>query len=143
MVAEELIDRYYSLSHDIREYIVNTPHCIMYWIDVEEVQRFIEEYPDDYEDRFDIQLLTISATPSVRITFHDHPDRVESIVRFCNLPTFRISTDAKWFKWNGRIKELHMEGLRADLEYFKKKVKETEELLKVEEQSYESKRIDD
>jgi hypothetical protein len=131
--AKELIERYDSLSHDIREYIVNTPHCIMYWISNKEVQRFIEEYPNDYEDMFDIQVHTVSTSPPVEITFYDHPDGVTSIERFCNLSTFRDSVNASWLKWNGRIKELRIEELRKDLEYFKRKVIETEKLLKAEE----------
>lgn len=133
MEAKELIDRYCSLSHDIREYIVNTPHCIMYWIGNEEVQRFVEEYPDNYEDMFDIQVLSVSQSPSVRITFHDHPDGVTNIVRFCNLPTFRDSANASWLKCNGKIKEMRIKELREELEYFKRKVTETEELLKAKE----------
>ena len=134
MKAKELIERCSSLIHDIREYIVHTPHCIMYWMGNEEVQRFIEEYPDDYEDMFDIEVLSVSASsPSVRIKFHAHPDGITSIVSFCNLPTFRVSTNASWLKWNGKVKELRIEELREELEYFKRKVSETEELLKAEE----------
>lgn len=133
MEAKELIERCGSLSHDIREYIVNTPHCIMYWIGNEEVQRFIEEYPDNYEDMFDIQVLSVSTSPSVRITFCDHPDGVTSIVRFCNLPTFRDSANASWLKWNGKIKRIRIKELHEELEYFKRKVAETEELLKAKE----------
>ena len=133
MEAKELIERYSSLSYDVREYIVNTPHCIMYWIGNEEVQRFIEEYPDDYEDMFDIQVLSVSTSTSVRITFHDHPDGVTNIVRYCVLPTFRDSVNASWLRWNGKVKELRIENLREELEYFKRKVAETEELLKAEE----------
>ena len=133
MGVNELIERYCSLNDDIRDYIVNTPHCIMYWIGNEEVQRFIEEYPDDYEDMFDIRVLNVSTSPSVRITFHDHPDGVMSIERYCVLSTFRDSVNASWLKWNGKVKELRIKELREELEYFKRKVAETEELLKGEE----------
>ena len=133
MEAKELIERYNTLNHDIREYIVNTPHCIMYWITNEEVRSFIEAYPDDYEDMFDIQVLSVSTSPYVKITFHDHPDGVTNILRFCVLPTFRDTVNASWLKWNGKIKDLHIEELREKLEYFKRKVTETEELLKAEE----------
>lgn len=136
MEANELIDRYCSLKHDIREYIVNTPHCIMYWIRNEEVQRFIEGYPDNYEDMFDIDVLSVSLSPSIRITFHNHPDEVTDIVRFCVLPTFRDSTNANWLKWDGKIKEMRIEELHEDLEYFKRKVTEIEELLKMKEENY-------
>lgn len=131
--AKELIERCDSLRHDIREYIVNTPHCIMYWIANKEVQRLIEEYPNDYEDMFDIQVRTVSVSPSVRIIFYDHPDGIPDIERFYDLSTFRDSVNANWLMWNGRIKELRIEELRKDLEYFKRKVTETEELLKAEE----------
>ena len=132
--AKELIERCDSLINDIREYIVHTPHCIIYWIGNEEVQRFVETYPDDYEDMFDIQVLSVSESPSVRIDFHEHPDGVTSIVSYCVLPTFRVSTNATWLAWNEEVKELRIKNLREELEHFKRKVTETEELLKAEEQ---------
>ncbi len=132
MEVKEFVDRYNSLKHDISEYIVNTPHCIMYWIKNEEIQRFIEEYPDDYEDMFDIDILSVSPSPSIRITFHEHPDNVTNIERFCNLLIFRDSVNESWLKWNGRIKEIRIENLNSDLEFYKQRVIETEELLRKE-----------
>lgn len=137
MEVKEFADRYNSLKHDIREYIVNTPHCIMYWIRNEEVQRFIEEYSDDYEDMFDIDVLSVSLSPSIRITFDEHPDEVTNIVRFCDLLTFRDSVNESYLKWNGKIKEIRIENLNNDLKFYKRKVAETEELLKMEEENHD------
>ena len=133
MEAEEIIEKISLIENAIRDYVINTEHWIFYWIDNEEVQDFIKEYPDDYEDRIDLHVNTINGSSiSFSITFKDHPYAygVVKITRFGLLPTFRDTVKAKWMEWNGKIKEKQIEEKEEDLAYYKRKVEEIEKELK-------------
>ena len=130
MEVTELIKNIQELTNEVRKYILDTPHFLIYWITNREVRDFIREYPDDYEDRFDIQIEDLNVSTSVKIIFHDHPDDIESITRYCILPTFRESVKAKWMEWENKVDEYRISELNKALEYYKKKVTETENELK-------------
>lgn len=137
MDAKELVHRYNELSEDIRQYIMDTPHFIMYWIENWEVQRLIEEYPDDYEKMVSITVESVSLNPSphpeVEISFSDHPDAVESISRSCVLITFRDTVKARWLRWGGKTKEIRIQRLQEELDCYKRRIADIEEQLKSEE----------
>ena len=84
-----------------------------------EVQEFIKEYPEDYDDRVRLQVRHISALPSFIIRFDEHPYDIESIERYGNLFTFRDSTKAKWLEWNGKVKELQIEVAKLEKKHHK------------------------
>lgn len=129
---KEIIAEIFSIEKEIYDYIINTEHWLFYWIGNKEVQDFIKEYPEDYNDRVHLQVGNISSTPSVIIKFDDHPDDVESIERYAVLYTFRNFVKAQWMRWNGKVKELQISEKENELSYYKEQVnnieKELEEL---------------
>ena len=126
MEVKELINRISVLDSDIYKYITDTEHWLFYWITNKEVQDFIKEYPEDYEDRVHLQVSKISPSPSFVIKFDDHPNEIGSIERYAVLYTFRDSVKARWLEWNDRVKELQIEEKEKELAYHKKKIGEIE-----------------
>lgn len=126
MEAKDLINRISVLDSDIYKYITDTEHWLFYWIANKEVQDFITEYPEDYEDRVHLQVSDISSSPSFVIKFDDHPNDIRSIERYANLTTFRVSVYARWLEWNGKVKELQIKEKEKELAYYKEKVISTE-----------------
>lgn len=126
MEVKEIINKISSIDREVYNYIINTEHWLFYWITNKEVQDFIEEYPDDYDDRVHLHVRGISLSPSFVIEFDDHPYDVERIERYGNLATFRDTVKARWLEWNGKLKELQISEKEKELTYYKKKVIETE-----------------
>ena len=129
MEVKELINRISVLNSDIYKYITDTEHWLFYWIANKEVQDFIKEYPEDYEDRVHLQVSNISSSPSFVIKFDEHPDDIGSIERYAVLYTFRDVVKARWLEWNGKVKELQIEEKENELAYYKEKVSETEKAI--------------
>ena len=129
MEVKELINRISVLNSDLYKYITDTEHWLFYWIANKEVQDFIKEYPEDYDDRVHLQVSNISSPPSFVIKFDEHPNDVESIERYAILCTFRDSVEAKWLEWNGKVKELQIKEKEKELDYYKKKVGEIEKAI--------------
>lgn len=130
MEAKEIIEKIVSIEKEIYNYIINTEHWLFYWITNKEVQDFIEEYPEDYDDRVHLQVSNIGSSPSFVIKFDDHPNDIESIERYAVLFTFRDTVKAKWLDWNGKVKELQIKEKEEELAYYKEKVVETEKEIK-------------
>jgi len=130
MEAKEIIDRISSLEKEVYEYIVNTEHWLFYWITNKEVQNFIKEYPDDFEDRVHLSVYSLGDSPQFRIVFDEHPDDISSIQRYAVLTTFRDSTYARWMEWNGKVKDMQIAEKEKELSYYKRKVTETENEIK-------------
>ena len=131
-MKEELIERIKLLHDDVYDYIVNTEHCLFYWISNKEVQNFIKEYPEDFENRMYISILSVDGSTRCKIVFDGHPDGIDYIERYAVLETFRDSAKAHWMEWNGKVKEMQIAEKEKELAYFKKKVSEKEkELLKL------------
>ena len=122
MEVKDLIDRISALNSDIYKYITDTEHWLFYWIANKEVQDFIKEYPEDYEDRVDLQVRNISSSPSFVIKFDEHPYDIESIERYGVLSTFRDTVKAKWLEWNGKVKEMQISDKEKELAYYKERV---------------------
>ena len=100
---------------------------MVYWISNKEVQNFIKEHPDDYDDMVDIEVENISQNPLIRIIFQDHPDDIEHISRYCYLSTFRESAKARWMEFSGKLREYQLNELKKALEYYERKVQQTKE----------------
>lgn len=131
MEAKEIIDRITSIEKEVYNYITNTEHWLFYWITNKEVQDFIREYPEDYEDRVHLSIYSLSPnSPEVKINFDDHPNDVEYILRYGHLATFRDSVKAKWLEWNGKVKEMQIRDKEKELAHYKKKVVEIEKEIK-------------
>ena len=126
MEAKEIIEKISSIEEEIYNYIINTEHWLFYWITNREVQDFIKEYPEDYEDRVHLQVRNINSSPSFIIKFDEHPDDIESIERYGVLHTFRDSVKARWLEWNGKVKDMQIAEKEKELSYYKRKVAETE-----------------
>lgn len=129
MELKNILSKIENVEKDILDYILNTEHYLFYWISNKEVQNFIQEYPDDYEDRFYIIVINVSDSPTIRIYFEDHPDEVEYIERYAVLSTFKNSTKARWMEWNGMLKEKQIAEKEKEIKYFKKRLEETEKEL--------------
>ena len=130
MEVKEIINKISSIEKEIYNYIVNTEHWLFYWITNKEVQNFIEEYPEDYDDRIHLQVRKIGSSPSFVIKFDEHPNDIGSIERCCNLATFRDSVKARWLEWNGKVKELQIRDKEKEFAYYKKKILEIEKEIK-------------
>ena len=127
MEAKEIIDRITSIEKEVYNYITNTEHWLFYWITNKEVQDFIKEYPEDYEDRVHLSIYSLSPnSPQFKISFDNHPNDVEYIQRYGVISTFRDSVKARWMEWNGKVKEMQISDKEKELAYYKKKVIETE-----------------
>ena len=129
MELNDLISKIENVEKDILDYILNTDHYIFYWIENKEVQNFIQEYPDEYKDMFYIIVINVSDSPTIRIYFEDHPDGVNYIERYMVLSTFKDSTKARWFEWNGMVKEKQIAEKEEQLEYYKEQLERTKKEL--------------
>lgn len=123
---KEILNNITLLKDDILDYITSTEHCLFNWISNKEVQNFIKAYPEDYEYMFHLSVSSVGTSPLIRISFDEHPDDVTYIERYTVLPTFRDTTKARWMEWNGKVKELQISEKEKELNYYKKKVDETE-----------------
>ena len=126
MEVKEIINKISSIEEEIYNYIINTEHWLFYWISNKEVQDFIKEYPEDYEDRVHLQVGNIGSSSSFVIKFDDHPYDVGSIERYAILYTFRDIVKARWLSWNGKVKELQIKEKEEELAYHKERVGEIE-----------------
>lgn len=124
MKAEEIINSISSLKNEVYDYIVNTEHWLFYWISNKEVQEFIKEYPEDFEDRVHLSVDSLGSSTNFRIEFEDHPNDVSYIQRYAVLATFKDSVKARWMEWNGKIKEMQIEEKEKALLYFESKINE-------------------
>lgn len=129
MEVRDLISKIEMVEKDILDYILNTEHYIFNWISNKEVQNFIQEYPNKYEDMIYLRVIHVSSSPTIRIYFENHPDDVEYIERYTVLSTFKDSTKARWFEWNGNVKERQILEKEQELEYFKKQFEKTKKEL--------------
>lgn len=130
MELNNILENIEKLEKDIHDYIVNTEHYIFNWIGHGEVQDFINEYPDEYEDMIHIQVTNISDVPTIRIYFEDHPDDIEYINRYAILSTFRHATKARWLEWNGNVKEKQIAEKEQEVQYLKEQLETAEKELK-------------
>lgn len=129
-IVKNLMDEISTLEAKILDYIENTENWLFYWIDSEEVQKFVEAYPEDYEFMAHVSIKNINVSPLVHIDFDEHPDGIESIERYAPLVFFRRTTKAKWLKWNGRIQELQRLEIEKELQFHKRRIAELESELK-------------
>lgn len=129
MELKNLLSKIETVEKDILDYILNTEHYIFNWISNKEVQNFIQEYPDDYEDMIYLRVINASSSPTIRIYFEDHRNGVEYIERDTVLSTFRDTTKARWFEWNGKVKERQILEKEQEIEYFKERLEKTEKEL--------------
>lgn len=129
MELNNILENIEKLEKDIYDYIVNTEHYIFNWIGHEEVQDFINEYPDEYEDMIHIQVTNISESPTIRIYFEDHPNEIEYINRYAVLSTFRHATEARWLEWNGKLKDRQIAEKEHEVQYLKEQLETAEKEL--------------
>ena len=127
--VKNIFSKIIDVEKDILDYILNTEHYIFYWIHNKEVQSFINEYPNEYEDMIHLIVKNSSTSPIIKIYFENHPDEVDYIERYANLSTFRDEVKARWLEWNGMVKEKQIAEKEEELEYYKRKFEETEKEL--------------
>lgn len=129
MELKNLLSKIEDVQKDILDYIVSTEHYIFNWIYDKEVQDFIKEYPNEYEDMIYINVIKAGIFPRIRICFKGHPEGVEYIDRDTYLSTFKDSVKARWLEWNGMVKEKQIAEKEEQLEYYKEQVEKTEKEL--------------
>ena len=135
----EIINKISSVEEEIYRYITNTEHWLFYWILNKEVQDFIKEYPEDYEDMVHLQVRYISSSPCFVIKFEGHPKDIESIERYAVLNSFRSVVKANWLKWKGKVKEIQIKEKEEELAYHKKKIGEIEkEILELKNEQLDN-----
>ena len=127
MEPKEIINSIASLKNEVYNYITNTEHWLFYWIANKEVQDFIKEYPEDFEDRISLSINTLDTSPSVTIHFDEHPNEVQYIKRYAGIPVFRESAKANWIWWGGNFREMQIKEKEKEVSYYKKKAAEIEE----------------
>ena len=129
--AIEILDKISSIKDEIYNYIINTEHWLIYWINASVVQEFISAYPEDYEDRVSLSILEYNeVTVTVSIRFDEHPSAVKGIRRYIGLAAFRDIVKANWEEWGSNLNKSLVETKEEELEYYKDKVAEIEEELK-------------
>lgn len=127
----EILDKISSIKDEIYNYIINTEHWLIYWINASVVQEFIGAYPEEYEDRVSLSILGFDeVTVTIAIRFDEHPSAVKGIRRYIGLATFRDIVKANWEEWGSHLNKSLVETKEEELEYYKSKVAEIEEELK-------------
>lgn len=129
MELKNLLSKIEDVQKDILDYIVSTEHYIFNWIYDKEVQDFIKEYPNEYEDMIYINVIKAGIFPIIRICFEGHPEGVKYIDRDTYLSTFKDSAKARWLEWNGNVKEKQIAEKEEQLEYYKEQLEKTEKEL--------------
>ncbi len=127
----KILNKISSIKDEIYNYIINTEHWLIYWINADVVQEFIGAYPEDYEDRVSLSILEFNEiSVTIAIHFVEHPSAVKSIRRYIGLATFRDEVKANWEEWGSHLNKSLAETKEEELEYYKGKVAEIEEELK-------------
>jgi hypothetical protein len=135
MEAKDLISNIAKLEVEVVNYIKETDHWLFYWIDNKDVQDFVKEYPNEFEEMCHLYIYELSSLPVFDITFDEHPCGIDSIKSYANLSTFRDVVDAKWKEWNLNIKEKSISDKQEEIKFYKEKLeKAKEELRKLEEE---------
>lgn len=126
----DIIQTINDIRIDVYRFITSTEHWLFYWIENKEVQDFIEEFPEDCEQKATLEITRFDNACSCRIIFDEHPYGVESIERFCTLAIFQNTVKVNYESWNDRVKEMKLEKLNKELDFYKKQVTETEDKIK-------------
>ena len=130
MTKEEINKSIISLKREIKNYIMDTPHYIVYWIHNQEIKDIIDEYPNDYENRVNIEVSSIDITPTIKIYFDNHPYDVEYITRYCDISNFREKVEKEWARVERGINEYRIKELQEEFEYHKRSAEEIEKTMK-------------
>lgn len=129
MELKDLIAKIEDVQNDILDYIVSTEHYIFNWIYDKEVQDFIKEYPNEYEDMIYINVIKAGIFPIIRIHFEDHPEGVKYIDRDTYLSSFKDSAKVRWMEWNGKLKDKQIAEKEEQLEYYRGQLERTKKEL--------------
>ena len=82
------------------------------------IHKHIDEIVNEYYNKF------------IHCEWHGyHPDGVNYIERYAVLSTFKDSTKARWFEWNGMVKEKQIAEKEEQLEYYKEQLERTKKEL--------------
>ena len=121
-----------KLYDKVRNYIKNTEHYIYNWIDNRHVLEYIEEYPNDFEERISFRVEYVSSCFAyLEITFDDcHPNDVDGFKTFCNLWTLRENAAALYRIHKDDLIKIHIEETEKSVEYHKKELEKAEAKLK-------------
>ena len=124
----EILNKMSELRKEVENFIVDTEHFIFYWIEEDEVKDFVKENPENYEDLIQLSVETIDdSSATVKIKLGASGNSV--IYRRCDLQKFKAYTEYQWNRFNGRIKEFRIKQVQENLDYYKQRVAEYEELL--------------
>ena len=131
---KEIIGKMDGIINEIERYIENTDNNLFYWIINNDVRAFIEEYPNDYKDMYQLRVLSVgNSSALVKISFDEHPNGVREMDRYCILPNFRNNANAEYERFNGNLIQLRRKELEDNLKYHEERIKLIkEEIQKVE-----------
>jgi len=138
---EEFLDRGTSLIRDIKNYISSNKDWVYYFLNPlcdtdanKALRNIIEEYPVDWEDYVDFEILYFNgSTVKICIIIDDGSECPITLNRFIYLPNFSDTVERNKKVNEGKINELRIANLKEEIEYCKTRLelkeKELNELL--------------
>lgn len=135
----ELLNRYEALHNDIKEYIMSNKDWIYYFLNPlaslkgnEELFNLIKEYPNNWEDIIDINIISISSN-YVRvylITDECYCDIHINLERSIVLSTFETIVEGNKITCERKLNKHMINKLKEEIDTLKNTLKEKEEDLK-------------
>ena len=123
----DILKNYEDLKKQVYDFITNTEHFIFYWIEEGEVKSFIKKNPDNYEELMKLSVVSISETSAwVIIRFAN----ANNLSTRCDFGSFKEYTLYQWEKFNGQLKQHRIRQIKNEINYYRQKLAENEELLK-------------
>lgn len=123
----DILKNYEDLKKQVYDFITNTEHFIFYWIEEGEVKSFIKKNPDNYEELIKLSVVSISETSAwVIIRFAN----ANNLSTRCDFGSFKEYTLYQWEKFNGQLKQHRIRQIKNEINYYRQKLAENEELLK-------------
>lgn len=133
-MEDELTDRSYKLIRNIEEYILSNEDWPYYYLSTDmnvntALLELIKDHPRDYEDYINFKVNSVHrGSVSVIITLDD--DNNTTMNRWLNLATFEEAVERNKKLVEGRVKELQIEELKAEIKYHQEEMAKKEKYLK-------------
>ena len=119
-----------NVFEETRNYIINTPHALFYWIKNDQVKEFIEENPNSYDDEWDLEVSKIvdSKKVIVELNFYLYGESV-CLERYCDLGELQAEAEENWAKTNGNVNKLRITEIEEYIKWLRKQLAEEEKKL--------------
>lgn len=125
--VKEICEDISNLADEVVDYILSTPNCLFYWIKNEEVRKFIEDNPEDYDTMFDIDVISLDGNSCVvKIKLDICGENETTIMKRCCLATFRKIAMAQFCEHEGKLNEAKIQEMEKSLEFHKERIRQIE-----------------